>query len=105
MPPNTQPNTHNAHAALEKALEARKKDGALRRWREQHKLDDSAAPERSFAVELAVAGAYAASGLHQEALDAYTALVKNKAVPNSARWAGVGRDVGPGKEALGGVRW
>jgi hypothetical protein len=73
----------------------------LRRWREQHKLDDSAAPERSFAVELAVAGAYAASGLHREALDAYTALVKNKAVPNSARWEGVGETWGGGRGTLG----
>jgi tetratricopeptide (TPR) repeat protein len=57
---------------------------ALERFREKHALEPLG-PELAFAVNVQLAGTYAAAGLHQEALDLYQGLVRGKAVPHAGR--------------------
>jgi hypothetical protein len=62
---------------LEKALEARKKERALAKFRSNAGQADSHPPELGFAVEVQLASCYAANKLWTEALDLYSTLVKN----------------------------
>ncbi|KIZ01185.1 putative Intraflagellar transport protein [Monoraphidium neglectum] len=71
--------------ALEKALEARKRERALTKFRDANSVADYGGPELTFAAEFQVAAMYAANRLWQEALDGYTALLKNKQQPQGAR--------------------
>jgi hypothetical protein len=64
-------------SGLDKALEARKKERALAKFRSNAGQADSHPPELSFAVEVQLAGCYAANKLWTEALDLYSTLVKN----------------------------
>lgn len=66
------------NAALEKALDARKKERQLAKFRETAGQGDNHPPELGFAVELQLASCYAASKLYGEALELYGALVKSK---------------------------
>uniref|UniRef100_A0A383VFE7 Uncharacterized protein n=1 Tax=Tetradesmus obliquus TaxID=3088 RepID=A0A383VFE7_TETOB len=68
----------DAQAALEKALDARKKERQLAKFRESAGQGDNHPPELGFAVELQLASCYAASKLYGEALELYGALVKSK---------------------------
>jgi intraflagellar transport protein 88 len=70
-----------ADTALDKAADARKRERALKRAREQAGAADAHAPELGFAVELALACCYEAAGLHVEAQELYGSLIKSQAVP------------------------
>ncbi len=72
-------------AGLEKASEARKKERALARFKETHSLGEGVNAELAFAVDFQLAAAYHANHLYQEALDAYTAIVKGRVVPQAGR--------------------
>jgi intraflagellar transport protein 88 len=71
-------------AALEKALDAGKKERQLAKFRESAGQADNHPPELGFAVELQLASCYAASKLYGEALELYGALVKSKNLPVQA---------------------
>jgi len=70
--------------ALEKALEARKRERALSKFRDTKGVTDYGGPELTFAAEFQVAAMYAANKLWQEALDGYTALVRSKQLPQGS---------------------
>jgi intraflagellar transport protein 88 len=82
-------------AGLERALEARRKERQLCRYREAQGLSEAIQPELTYAVDLALAAAYQAAQLYTEALDMYGAIVKAKLVPQ-ARWGAGGQGLGLG---------
>lgn len=67
-------------AALERAKEASRRERALTRHREAHGLGDHVNAELGYAVALNLAAAYRCHGMLDEALQAYQALVRNKAL-------------------------
>lgn len=70
---------------LEKALEARKKERSLAKFRSSAGQADSHPPELAFAVDVQLASCYAANKLWAESLDLYNTLVKNsKGLPLQA---------------------
>jgi hypothetical protein len=82
---------HTFHAlvqtfpGLEKALEARKKERSLAKFRSSAGQADSHPPELAFAVDVQLASCYAANKLWTESLDLYSTLVKNsKGLPLQA---------------------
>jgi hypothetical protein len=90
-------------AGLERALEARRKERQLCRYREAQGLSEAIQPELTYAVDLALAAAYQAAQLYTEALDMYGAIVKAKLVPQ-ARWGAGGQGLGLGAGAGAGMR-
>jgi hypothetical protein len=95
----TRPHPPRRRAALEKALEARRRERALSKFRDSNSVPDYGGPELGFAVELQAAAMHAANRLWQEALDRYAALVRNKAVPQAPRRAGPGDGAPRGRRA------
>lgn len=82
-----------AFEALERAMEARRKERAMSRFMDQNGLGEQISADLTFAVDFNLAYTYQAAakakggdaGLYEEALREYTALVKNKALPGSGR--------------------
>eukprot|EP00877_Chromochloris_zofingiensis_P003785 jgi/Chrzof1/13407/Cz07g31250.t1 len=72
-------------AGLDKVLEAKKKERSLAKFRDANALSDQTSPELTFAVDFQIAHMYAANKLYQEALDGYTAIVRNKQVAQGGR--------------------
>eukprot|EP00798_Chlamydomonas_sp_ICE-L_P011789 gene11790-14911_t len=75
----------DANTALEKAMEAKKREKALCKFRESHDLGESINFDLTYAVEFNLAHMYHANKNYQEALDAFTAIVKNKQFPHAGR--------------------
>jgi intraflagellar transport protein 88 len=72
---------------MEKAGEARKKERALCRFKESNGLSDQINVDLTFAVDFNLAQTYHQNRLYQEALDAYTAIIKNKQLPQVCTFA------------------
>jgi len=79
--------THNAdHAAgLEKAMEAKKRERGLCKYREANGMAEQINPDLTYAVDFNLATCYHANKNYQEALDQFTAIVKSKQFPQSGR--------------------
>lgn len=75
----------DANTALEKAMEARKRERALCKFRESHGLGESINFDLTYAVDFNLAHMYHQNKNYQEALDHFTAIVKNKQFPNAGR--------------------
>lgn len=71
--------------ALEKAKEAGKKERQLCREREKNGLADQINSDLTYAVCFNLANQYDACGMHTEALNTYSLIVKDKNYPNAGR--------------------
>lgn len=74
-----------AQDALEKALEARRKERALTKFLESNSLADQINVDLTFAIDFSLAATYAANKMYDDALREYTAIVKNRALPHAGR--------------------
>lgn len=70
---------------LEKAQEAKKRESQLCKFRERNNMSEQINVDLTYALEFNLAHMYHMNKLYQEALNAYTAIVKNKALPQSGR--------------------
>jgi len=73
------------NTALEKAMEARKRERALTKYREANGLGEQVNIDLTYSVEFNLACCFHANKDYQEALDHFTVLVKNKQYANSGR--------------------
>jgi len=71
--------------ALTKAKEAAAKEKKIRQLREQNNSLDQVNIDLTFYVFYNLANMYHANGLHQEALNSYTIILKNKQYPQASR--------------------
>lgn len=75
----------NFNEALTKAKEAAAKEKKIRQLREQNNSLDQVNIDLTFYVFYNLANMYHANGLHQEALNSYTIILKNKQYPQASR--------------------
>jgi len=75
----------NFNEALVKAKEAAAKEKKIRQLREQNNSLDQVNIDLTFYVFYNLANMYHANGLHQEALNSYTIILKNKQYPQASR--------------------
>ena len=75
----------NMLRALEKAKDAGKAERALCKYKENHGLVDSINIDLTYAVFFNLANCNAHNKLHEEALNIYKSIVKNKQYPQSGR--------------------
>ena len=75
----------NLQLALEKAKEAGKRERALSKQREQANLADQINLDLTYCVLFNLANQYHANKMHQEALNTYAVIVKNKMFNQSGR--------------------
>ena len=71
--------------ALERAREAYRRDKALLRHREMNGLVDQINMDLTYAVHFNMANAFHQNGMHDEALQTYSSIVKNRQYPQSGR--------------------
>lgn len=77
--------TKKFNEALTKAKEAAAKEKKIRQLREQNNSLDQVNIDLTFYVFYNLANMYHANGLHQEALNSYTIILKNKQYPQASR--------------------
>ena len=77
--------TNNVNEALQKAKEAATKEKKIRSLREQTGCLDQVNIDLTFYVFYNLANMYHANGLHQEAINSYTIILKNKQYPQASR--------------------
>lgn len=75
----------NVNEALQKAKEAATKEKKIRQLREQTGSLDQVNIDLTFYVFYNLANMYHANGLHQEAINSYTIILKNKQYPQASR--------------------
>jgi len=75
----------NHTEALEKAKEAANKEKQLRKLREQNGVADLINPELTYCVTFNLANQYQNNGMHQEAINIYTSIVRNKQYMHGGR--------------------
>lgn len=74
--------------AFEKAKEAGRKERVLVRQREQLGVADQINLDLTYSVLFNLANRYTASGMYQEALNTYQAIVRNKMFAHAGQWVG-----------------
>ncbi|KAL6751897.1 hypothetical protein V8C86DRAFT_2529579 [Haematococcus lacustris] len=78
-------NKGDAPTALDKAIEAKKRERALCKYRDMNSMGDAINVDLTFACDLNLACMYQANTNFKEALDLYTQMVRNKGYSSGGR--------------------